>query len=148
MLSGRRYRLAFTPEQAGMAEESGNICRAVWNTALEQRREYRRRGAWMNVDSKSRKSPAVVERTACGHRAHADVNAACDILNAAGHAVPACGDLGAGRSVKQEPPGPREAVPAPPAHPLVGIPWLSRGEDVNVVTSVTVRALAGWHHDE
>ena len=24
------------------------ICRAVWNTGLEQRREYRRRGAWMN----------------------------------------------------------------------------------------------------
>ncbi|MEV2251305.1 transposase [Streptomyces sp. NPDC050147] len=24
------------------------LCRAVWNTALEQRREYRRRGAWMN----------------------------------------------------------------------------------------------------
>lgn len=24
------------------------MCRAVWNTGLEQRREYRRRGAWMN----------------------------------------------------------------------------------------------------
>lgn len=31
-----------------MCEEFGNVCRAVWNTALEQRREYRRRGAWMN----------------------------------------------------------------------------------------------------
>jgi hypothetical protein len=31
-----------------MCEEFGNICRAVWNTVLEQRRQYRRRGAWMN----------------------------------------------------------------------------------------------------
>lgn len=48
MLTGRRYRLCLTAEQAEMAEEFGNICRSVWNTALEQRREYRRRGAWMN----------------------------------------------------------------------------------------------------
>lgn len=48
MLVGRKYRLGFTAEQAEMAEEFGNICRAVWNVALEQRREYRRRGAWMN----------------------------------------------------------------------------------------------------
>ncbi|WP_422804670.1 hypothetical protein [Streptomyces noursei] len=31
-----------------MCEEFGNICRAVWNIALDQRRQYRRRGAWMN----------------------------------------------------------------------------------------------------
>ncbi|WP_235854898.1 helix-turn-helix domain-containing protein [Nonomuraea aridisoli] len=48
MLTGRKYRLKLTPEQAGMCEEFGNICRSVWNTALEQRREYRRRGAWMS----------------------------------------------------------------------------------------------------
>ncbi|MFC9094785.1 helix-turn-helix domain-containing protein [Streptomyces sp. NPDC002387] len=48
MLSGRRYRLALTLEQEVMCEEFGNVCRAVWNTALERRREYRRRGAWMN----------------------------------------------------------------------------------------------------
>ncbi|MGP3951840.1 RNA-guided endonuclease InsQ/TnpB family protein [Streptomyces sp. 7N604] len=48
MLSGRRYRLELTAEQAEQCEEFGDICRAVWNTALEQRREYRRRGAWMN----------------------------------------------------------------------------------------------------
>lgn len=48
MLTGRKYRLALTPEQEAQCEEFGNICRAVWNTALEQRREYRRRGAWMN----------------------------------------------------------------------------------------------------
>src|SRR4051812_22509294 len=48
MLTGRKYRLKLTPEQEAMCEEFGNICRAVWNTALEQRREYRRRGASMN----------------------------------------------------------------------------------------------------
>lgn len=48
MLTGRKYRLSLTGEQAEMAEEFGRICRSVWNTALEQRREYRRRGAWMN----------------------------------------------------------------------------------------------------
>ncbi|MFE6056017.1 RNA-guided endonuclease InsQ/TnpB family protein [Kitasatospora sp. NPDC056446] len=48
MLSGRRYRLELTAEQVVLCEAFGDICRAVWNTALEQRREYRRRGAWMN----------------------------------------------------------------------------------------------------
>jgi putative transposase len=48
MLTGRRYRLALTEAQAEACAEFGNICRAVWNTGLEQRREYRRRGAWMN----------------------------------------------------------------------------------------------------
>ncbi|MFG2890155.1 RNA-guided endonuclease InsQ/TnpB family protein [Streptomyces sp. NPDC048248] len=48
MLSGRKYRLALDAEQESMCEEFGNICRAVWNTGLDQRRQYRRRGAWMN----------------------------------------------------------------------------------------------------
>ncbi|WP_224285225.1 RNA-guided endonuclease TnpB family protein, partial [Streptomyces sp. LS1784] len=48
MLSGRRYRLELDSAQAGLCEMFGDICRVVWNTALEQRREYRRRGAWMN----------------------------------------------------------------------------------------------------
>ncbi|MFX0580899.1 RNA-guided endonuclease InsQ/TnpB family protein [Nocardia nepalensis] len=48
MLVGRRYRLELTCEQAEYAEQVGSICRAVWNTGLEQRREYRRRGAWIN----------------------------------------------------------------------------------------------------
>jgi len=48
VLTGRKYRLAFTPEQAEFAGTIGTICRSVWNTALEQRREYRRRGGWMN----------------------------------------------------------------------------------------------------
>ena len=48
MLTGRRFRVEFTDEQAAFAEQIGAVCRAVWNTGLEQRREYRRRGAWMN----------------------------------------------------------------------------------------------------
>lgn len=77
-----------------------------------------------HVDAKNRKSQAVFGCTACGHRDHADVNAAKNILSAAGHAVPACGDLGVTRSVKQELPGRREALPAQLAFELVGIPRL------------------------
>ncbi|MCX5278189.1 RNA-guided endonuclease InsQ/TnpB family protein [Streptomyces virginiae] len=48
VLSGRRYRLELTAEQAAQCQEFADVCRSVWNTGLEQRREYRRRGAWMN----------------------------------------------------------------------------------------------------
>jgi putative transposase len=48
MLTGRRFRVEFTDEQAVSAEQIGAACRSVWNTGLEQRREYRRRGQWMN----------------------------------------------------------------------------------------------------
>jgi putative transposase len=48
MLTGRKYRLKLTTEQAAQCEEFGNVCRSVWNTALDQRRQYRARGAWMN----------------------------------------------------------------------------------------------------
>ncbi|MEU3306058.1 RNA-guided endonuclease InsQ/TnpB family protein [Nocardiopsis sp. NPDC055551] len=74
----------------------------------------------LHVDPKSRKSQAVFECTRCGHRCHADVNAAKNILRAAGHAVPACGDLAVRRSVKQEPASPQGAAHQP-ALPLVGI---------------------------
>lgn len=43
MLAGRRYLLAFTAEQAEYADQIGGACRAVWNTALEQRRFYAER---------------------------------------------------------------------------------------------------------
>ncbi|WP_234340961.1 transposase [Streptomyces sp. NRRL S-1813] len=55
-----------------------------------------------HVDAKSRKSQAVFECTACGHRDHADVNAAKN-QGDAGLTFPACGDLGISRSTKQEP---------------------------------------------
>ncbi|OQZ92964.1 transposase [Mycobacterium alsense] len=48
MLTGRRFRVEFSDEQAEFAQRIGGACRALWNTGLEQRREYRRRGAWMN----------------------------------------------------------------------------------------------------
>ncbi|MFG1611330.1 RNA-guided endonuclease InsQ/TnpB family protein [Nonomuraea wenchangensis] len=44
MLAGRKYRLEFDFGQRLFAERLGGICRSVWNTGLEQRREYRRRG--------------------------------------------------------------------------------------------------------
>ena len=54
MLTGRRFRVEFTDEQAVFAEQTGAACRAVWNTGLEQRREYRRRGAWMNYQPQAK----------------------------------------------------------------------------------------------
>jgi transposase len=59
------------------------------------------------TDPENRKSQAVFECTACGHRDHADVNAAKNILSAAGHAVPGRGDLGNDRSEKRQPPATR-----------------------------------------
>ncbi|MER7750925.1 helix-turn-helix domain-containing protein [Kitasatospora sp. NPDC097643] len=44
MLTGRKYRLELSVEQAMLAEMVGSICRTVWNVGLEQQREYRRRG--------------------------------------------------------------------------------------------------------
>lgn len=53
VLTGRRYRLALTSDQAELCEAVGGICRSVWNTALEQRREYRRRDAWINYQQQA-----------------------------------------------------------------------------------------------
>src|SRR5260370_38515915 len=54
MLTGRKYRLELTPEQVALAEATGAACRDVWNTGLEQRRIYRRAGAWMNYVPQAR----------------------------------------------------------------------------------------------
>src|SRR5690606_8157035 len=54
MLTGRRYPLAFTPEQEEFAENIGNACRFVWNIGLEQRREYRRRRAFIGYAEQTR----------------------------------------------------------------------------------------------
>ncbi|MEV6523028.1 transposase [Longispora sp. NPDC051575] len=54
MLIGRRYRLAPTPAQAESLERWAGTCRSVWNTGLHQRREYRRRGGWMNYVEQAR----------------------------------------------------------------------------------------------
>jgi putative transposase len=51
--SGRRFRVELTEGQARLAEQTADVCRAVWNIGLEQRREYRRRGAWMNYNEQA-----------------------------------------------------------------------------------------------
>jgi putative transposase len=48
VLTGRRFRLDFSDEQEQFAEQIAGACRAVWNTGLQQRRDYRRRNAWIN----------------------------------------------------------------------------------------------------
>ncbi|MEU6780724.1 zinc ribbon domain-containing protein [Nonomuraea angiospora] len=54
MLTGRKYRLDLAPGQAEFAERIGGVCRSVWNTALEQRRTYRRRDAWIGYHEQAR----------------------------------------------------------------------------------------------
>ncbi|GAA3204173.1 transposase [Nonomuraea helvata] len=54
MLVGRRYRLEFDFGQRLFAERLGGICRSVWNTGLEQRRAYRRRGAFIGYAEQCR----------------------------------------------------------------------------------------------
>ena len=53
-MTGRRFRVELTGEQTEFAQRIGDACRAVWNAGLEQRREYRRRGAWMNYREQAR----------------------------------------------------------------------------------------------
>ncbi|WP_371825860.1 RNA-guided endonuclease InsQ/TnpB family protein [Nonomuraea turcica] len=54
VLAGRRYRLEFDFGQRLFAERLGGICRSVWNTGLEQRRAYRRRGAFIGYEAQCR----------------------------------------------------------------------------------------------
>jgi putative transposase len=61
MLTGRKYRLDFTPEQGEFAERIGGACRSVWNTALEQRRIYRRRGGWISYHEQARQMAEAKE---------------------------------------------------------------------------------------
>lgn len=84
--------------------------------AVNPRNTSRTCPACGHVDKDNRPTQSRFECVACGHTAHADVNAACNIL-AAGHAVMACGGdvspylhLGACRAApaKQEP---AEATP-------------------------------------
>jgi putative transposase len=51
--AGRRFRAELTDAQARLTQQTADACRAVWNTGLEQRREYRRRGAWINYEEQA-----------------------------------------------------------------------------------------------
>jgi putative transposase len=53
MKAGRRFRAELTDAQARLAQQTADACRAVWNTGLEQRREYRHRGAWINYEQQA-----------------------------------------------------------------------------------------------
>src|SRR5687768_937118 len=85
MLTGRRFRVELTDDQAEFADRIGDACRAVWNIGLEQRREYRRRGAWMNYPTQAKelveaKSDHLWLRDVPGHclqQALMDLDRAC-----------------------------------------------------------------------
>ncbi|ORW05043.1 helix-turn-helix domain-containing protein [Mycobacterium kyorinense] len=53
MKTGRRFRVELTGAQAELAQQTADACRAVWNTGLEQRREYRRRGVWIDYEAQA-----------------------------------------------------------------------------------------------
>lgn len=65
MLTGRRYLLALTQPQVAYAEQVGGACRAVWNVGLEQRREYRRRGAWISYNEQARQMAEAKQDPYC-----------------------------------------------------------------------------------
>ncbi|ONF42515.1 transposase [Marinobacter lutaoensis] len=71
----------------------------------------------------NRPSQAVFHCRACGHKEHADINAAKNI-RARGHRVLACGGNGIARLLKQEPVGNREGVPPVVSPEAAGIPPL------------------------
>ncbi len=83
MLTGRRYLLAFTPEQESYAQRVADICRG--NTGLEQRRAYRRRGAVIGYVEQARQlaeakwtEPWLAEATAhCLQQTLRDLDRAC-----------------------------------------------------------------------
>ena len=48
-----------TPKQEAYARKVNGICRAVWNVGLEQRREYRRRGGFIDLHEQTRQMVAA-----------------------------------------------------------------------------------------
>jgi putative transposase len=52
----------------------GDACRAVWNTGLEQRREYRRRGGWINYVEQARQMAEAKKDPTCAWLADASAD--------------------------------------------------------------------------
>jgi len=85
MKAGRRFRAELTDAQAQLAQQTANACRTVWNTGLEQRREYRLRGAWMNykeqahelVEAKTEHLWLAEAPSHCLQQTLRDLDAAC-----------------------------------------------------------------------
>lgn len=85
VLTGRRYVLAFTLEQEAYAERVGSLCGYVWNIGLEQRREYRRRGAFIGwaqqcrelTEAKAEHSWLAEAPSHCLQQALLDLDRAC-----------------------------------------------------------------------
>ena len=85
MRSGRRFRVELTEVQARFAQQTADVCRAVWNTGLEQRREYGRRGAWINynqqahelVEAKTEQSWLKAVPSHCLQQTLRDLDEAC-----------------------------------------------------------------------
>ena len=85
MKAGRRFRAELTDAQSRLAQQTADACRAVYNTGLEQRREYRRRGAWINyeqqahelVDAKTEHAWLTEVPSHCLQHALRDLDEAC-----------------------------------------------------------------------
>jgi putative transposase len=85
MKAGRRFRAEFADAQARLAQQTADACRTVYNTGLEQRRAYRRRGAWMNyrqqahelVEAKKEHTWLTEAPSHCLQQALRDLDEAC-----------------------------------------------------------------------
>jgi putative transposase len=85
MKAGRRFRAELTAAQVGLAQQTADVCRVVWNTGLEQRRDYRRRGAWVSyevqahelVDAKKEHTWLTEVPSHCLQQALRDLDEAC-----------------------------------------------------------------------
>lgn len=99
IIRGFRYKLDPTPEQEKQFRQFAGVCRLLYNLALDQRRDFwrqyqRQTGARLNYVAQAREltklrdafdwiaavSQTCQQRALRGHEAHADTNAAAEIL--------------------------------------------------------------------
>jgi transposase len=89
---GYSFRLYATEDQERIFAQWAGTCRAVYNAALFQRQHFSRKGRFVgfhenaadcgSIDARNRESQAQFRCIECGHEAHADCNAAINILRA------------------------------------------------------------------